>query len=218
MNVLVRAALVAAMGLGLAASANAATITFTFSGNAGGETCVLCTGAQPTPWSSDPTTIPFGDFTFVVTADTASITGGADFKFLSNVSGTFTRGSYAATLTGVTVESSPTFSNIDFYASDFLNGLGMSHPALGGYTLSSSIGPLNDTDSGASLTPTFGFGSPLSFGAGFATLSGERVFLTSNRDLTFQATLADATVPEPGTITLVGLGLVALRRRRRTIA
>jgi hypothetical protein len=42
------------------------------------------------------------------------------------------------------------------------------------------------------------------------------VYLTDNKSLTFAADLAGSSaVPEPATLTLVGLGLAAAVRRRR---
>jgi hypothetical protein len=194
---------VAAMGLGIG-SAHAVPATYNFSGDAGGFSCVVCNGSDNSSFS--------GAFTLVVTGDTTAVNiGGAPFFTLSNVHGIFTQGSFSATFTGVTVESNAAagFHNIDFYNSSFLNGLGLSDPALIGYNLLTSIGPITVNGSGppgSLLTPTFG-------GGGFATTGSETVVLTSDDSLTFSATVG--SVPEPATLSLTGIGLAALAAIRR---
>jgi hypothetical protein len=192
------AVVVAAIGLGTSASASAAPITYTFSGTVDGFTCVACTGSDNTP-------LPGGAFTFVVTGDTTAINNSDPFFTLHNLDGTFTQGLFSATLTGVTVESNDSLDLINFYNSSFLNGLGMSNPALSGYQLSTSIGPLNVTDPGAGPNSTFS-------GGFFTTTGTEQVQFTSSDSLTFSSASA---VPEPATISLVAIGLASLRYSRR---
>jgi len=129
-----------------------------------------------------------------------------------NASGAFSDGGFNATLTGITlVVNSNTGGigaesvNIFSFASGTGDGLGFeNNPALAGYGLVTPVGPLLGLS--GNLTPTNGTGN-------FPTTGTTSVHLEQDVDnfLTFQAT----TVPEPATLTLVGLGLLAATRRRR---
>lgn len=171
------------------APTQATPVTYTFSGDASG----TVTG---------PTSFAFTNqsFTVVFTADTSAVNiSGPPFFPLGPITGTFTQGAFSTTILGSTVESNSSLANIDFYNSTFLNGLGFADPALSGYELLTSIGPITVT--GGSLTPTFGGGT-------FALGNGGTLQFTGNTSLTFTAEVA--SVPEPASLPLLGLALVAL--------
>jgi hypothetical protein len=121
----------AAIGISQIGTAQATPVTYTFSGNGGG----TAGGNAFT-----------GPFSFVFTTVTSAIdTSGAPFFRLDNVSGTFTEGAFSATLTpAVTIVATadPATPRINFFNTTFDNGLGFEDPALTGYDLSTSIGPI----------------------------------------------------------------------------
>jgi PEP-CTERM motif len=164
--------------------------------------------------------------TFVFTADTTDIdTSGAPFFDLHDVAGTFTEGSYSATLAPtVTIVATEdvSFPRINFFNADVTNGLGLNNSALATYDLSTSIGPI--TTPPGFLTPTFpGVNDPPS--SGFATLGDGAVIFTADDSLVFTAALQTPppAVPEPSTIVLMtagvlGMGLIYWRSRRQGAA
>jgi PEP-CTERM motif len=198
----------AALAFGLVGRAYATPITYTFSGSAGGYTCTVCDGSDNTSFS--------GNFSLAISADTSAVdTSGPPYSRLNGVSGAFADGSVNVTLTGVTivVNGDPAFENVNFFSSDFADGLGLQNQAaLNGYQLLTSVGPITAT--GGDLSPTFG-------GGYFTTSGAERVYLTNNDSLTFAADLVQS-VPEPASLSLFAaslafIGILGLRRRRTAI-
>lgn len=81
--------------------------------------------------------------------------------------------------------------------------------SLSTYDLLTSFGPVNDA------TPFF---SQFNSSFGVITTNGGNLAVTSARNATFQAVVQNTAIPEPGTISLLGLGLagvaLAIRRKR----
>lgn len=191
---LVRTALAAAViGILPVAAAHANPMDYTFTGTGGG----TINGTSFT-----------GAFTFVFEGDTTNISSGGGEFFLRNIGGTFSEGGTTYTFdSDVTLVSNadPAFPRTTFFNPDFTNGLGINDPALTGYNLASSIGPVTATgtsDPTDFLIPTLGGTTGFSLDGGTDTL-----ILTANDTLTFTAAPPSA-VPEPSTLALFAAGML----------
>jgi hypothetical protein len=180
-------------------AAQAASVTYTFTG--------IGSGTIDGVSFSDQT------FSFVVNSTTSLIdSSAAPYYYLRNVGGTFTEGSFSATLTATntivgSADTSTPYTAINIFNSTSDNGVGLFDPSLGSFHLDTSFGPITVTDP-SSLTPTFG--------GSFASTGGDTIAITGLSSLTFQA--AVAPVPEPTTwammlIGFCGLGYMAYRRK-----
>ncbi len=183
-------------GLAFSNPARAGVITYTFSGVGNGT-------VDTTAWS--------GDFTFVFTADTANITSGGGEYFQRNIGGTFSEGSYSATLVAdntVVDNTAPSTPRLGFFNVTFDNGGTIQNSTFTTYNLSTSLGPITGT--GSNLLPTL---NPS--GDGFGTTNGHTIELLGISSLTFTA----SAVPEPSSLALLAAGLAGcglfLRHRHR---
>jgi hypothetical protein len=187
-------------GLTVTSPSDAAPITYTFTGVGSG---TIDTSAFS------------GQFSFAFTGDTSNVQPDAPFYRLFNLGGTFTAGSFSATLTSnnvIVATADSTIPRINFFNSTVTAGLGFQDPALTGYDLMTSIGPVTVSAPGTStsfLLPTFGGGS-------FITTTGIAIAIAENSSLTFEASVS--AVPEPSTWAMLilgfsGLSFIAYRRR-----
>ncbi|MFX8554469.1 hypothetical protein ABTM01_20350, partial [Acinetobacter baumannii] len=79
----------------------------------------------------------------------------APFYRLFNLGGTFTAGSFSATLTSnnvIVATADSTIPRINFFNSTVTAGLGFQDPALTGYDLMTSIGPVTVSAPGTSTS------------------------------------------------------------------
>jgi PEP-CTERM motif len=186
-------------GLASGVPVRAESITYTFTGVGNGT-------VDSTAWS--------GTFTFVFDADTANIVGPSGGEYFQlNLGGTFSEGSYSATLLSdnfVVVNTATATPRLGFFNSTVDNGGTIQNSAFTTYTLATEIGPLTGT--GSNVLPTFN-----SDGHGFGTTGGQTIELLGMTSLTFTATLQ--SVPEPSSVVLLASGLAAglalLHRRRK---
>jgi hypothetical protein len=181
------------MGLGAAVAwltlclpTRAEPITYTFTGVGSGT-------VDANPWS--------GDFTFAFTGDTKNITSGGGEVFQLSIGGTFSEGSYTATLLAdnvVGVNNDPSFPRTGFFNSTIDDGGTIQNSSLTTYELATSFGPITGT--GANLLPTLN-----TSGDGFGTTGGQTIELLTMSSLTFTA----SAVPEPSSLVLMATGLAA---------
>jgi PEP-CTERM motif len=194
-----------------AGSMSASTLVYTFSGTASG---TITSGKTSTTFTSQAFSVSF-------TENTSAITGSAGFFLYNPASaGTFTEGSYSATLTNAIIETngngntgSGAYETANLFNSSFSNGVTLdSDPVLLGYALSTTIDSGLITAS-ADLAPTLN-----SLGQGFTTSTGDVVEFTGLTALDFAVTTPPSTsaVPEPSTLMLLTAGLsgVGMLRRR----
>ncbi len=193
-----------------AGTMSASTLVYTFSGTASG---TITSGKTSTTFTSQAFSVSF-------TENTSAITGSAGFFLYNPASaGTFTEGSYSATLTNAIIETngngntgSGAYETANLFNSSFTNGVTLdSDPALLGYALSTTIDSGLIT-AGADLAPTLN-----SLGQGFTTSTGDVVEFTGLTALDFAVTTPPTTsaVPEPSTLMLLTAGLSGIGMLRR---
>jgi len=146
--------------------------------------------------------------TLVLTADTSAITGGPSIFLLRGPATVTVAGIGTATFTDtihVFVNQTSTVAGFEdeTMTRDILNTF---NAGFSTYALNTAIGPLSGQASG---NPSSSF--PTSMGAFILSSSHN-----SDHDATFTATLG--SVPEPGTLGLLGAGITLLLIRRRVAA
>lgn len=148
---------------------------------------------------------PFTDQTVTLseTADTSGITGAGTYELIGPTTVTVSGIGTATFLDQFFVFSCQECSDGGFFDSTLeVNVLFNDNPAFATYDLSTPIGPLTGT---ASIDET----------DTFSTTGGDFALTSGDLNATFQASGATG-VPEPGTLSLLGIGLaaaVAVRRR-----
>ena len=177
-----------------APASHAATLLYTLTGVGSGT-------ISGTPFTDTPFTISY-------TEDTTSITHpDTGYSEYSGISGNFSEGSFAATITATTIEVNGNastgvgnFEDVFLFNSDFGSSLGISQDATFlGYTLATPI------------TTGFVLGDQIGAfqdAAGFSTTGGDVIEFTSLVSLDFTAA-ATGAVPEPSSLALFAIGLFA---------
>ena len=201
-------ALAVIMALVLAGAARASTVDYTFTGVGAG----TISGNTNGSFASVPFTANF-------VVDTSTMTGAGGYYMYSNISGSFTVGSYSTTLTGVTIEvngngntGSGAYETLYLFNSDFGSSIGFNSDAsLLGYALTApfTTGSVTGSEIGAYQDL-----------AGFSTTTGDTLEFTGLNSLDFTASVPGASpVPEPSTLSLFLTGLLgAVIVRRRVMA